>query len=93
MCGFCGFVIQKKQGHSDWASVLFQMTNTLAHRGPDREGRHLIDGPGNVVALGHRRLSIIDVSERGNQPMSNEDDSNFIVFNSATDSNLTVIPR
>jgi asparagine synthase (glutamine-hydrolysing) len=81
MCGFCGFVIQKKQGHSDWASVLFQMTNTLAHRGPDREGRHLIDGPGNVVALGHRRLSIIDVSERGNQPMSNEDDSHFIVFN------------
>ncbi len=53
------------------------MTETLAHRGPDAEGHHL-DGP---VALGHRRLSIIDLSEAARQPMTNEDGTLWIVFN------------
>jgi asparagine synthase (glutamine-hydrolysing) len=52
------------------------MMDTLAHRGPDGEGEW-IEGP---VALGHKRLAIIDL-ESGRQPMSNEDGSIWIVFN------------
>jgi asparagine synthase (glutamine-hydrolysing) len=53
------------------------MAGTLAHRGPDGEGLH-IDPP---VALGHRRLSIIDLSEAASEPMTNEDGSLWLVFN------------
>ena len=52
------------------------MTTTLAHRGPDGEG-FLIDGP---AALGHRRLSIIDLAG-GSQPMANEDESVWVTYN------------
>jgi asparagine synthase (glutamine-hydrolysing) len=49
----------------------------LAHRGPDGEGFHL-DGP---AALGHRRLSIIDLTEAASEPMANEDGSLWLTFN------------
>src|SRR5262249_52426313 len=57
-------------------SVLQSMTDALSHRGPDAAGTYLSDG----VALGHRRLSIIDVSS-GHQPLSNEDRSVWTSFN------------
>ena len=53
------------------------MAGALAHRGPDGEGVHL-DPP---VALGHRRLSIIDLSEAASEPMTNEDGTLWLVFN------------
>lgn len=53
------------------------MTAALVHRGPDGEGVHL-DGP---LAMGHRRLSIIDLSEAAAEPMRNEDGSLWLVFN------------
>ena len=53
------------------------MAVTLAHRGPDGEGVH-VEGP---VALGHRRLSIIDLSEAASEPMTNENGSLWLVFN------------
>ena len=53
------------------------MAGRLAHRGPDGEGLHL-DGP---VALGHRRLSIIDLSDAASEPMTNEDGSLWLTFN------------
>ena len=53
------------------------MTRTLSHRGPDDEGLYV---SGNL-GLGHRRLSIIDLSSRGHQPMSNEDESIWITYN------------
>jgi asparagine synthase (glutamine-hydrolysing) len=53
------------------------MRDAMAHRGPDGAGLH-IDGP---VALGHRRLSIIDTSAAGQQPMPNEDQTVWLVFN------------
>jgi len=53
------------------------MTRALAHRGPDGEGFHL-SGP---IGLGHRRLAIIDLSEAGAQPMSNDDESIWITYN------------
>jgi len=57
-------------------AVIERMTGALAHRGPDDAG-YFLDGP---VGLGHRRLSIIDLSG-GKQPIFNEDRSAAIVFN------------
>lgn len=53
------------------------MTSVIAHRGPDDHG-HFIDGP---VGLGFRRLSILDLSENGHQPMQSDDGSLWIIFN------------
>ncbi len=74
MCGILGKVNKNTSISKD--SFEFALT-TLAKRGPDAGGT-LIDGN---VALGHRRLSIIDLSTQGNQPMSNEDSTIEIVFN------------
>lgn len=64
MCGFCGVVSQ--ESGQELASVVTAMTRTLAHRGPDGQGVYAVDG----VALGHRRLSVIDLSDNGAQPMT-----------------------
>ena len=72
MCGIVGFV-----GARDNAREILQaMMDRIAHRGPDGQGQFL-EGP---VALGQRRLSIIDL-EGGRQPMYNEDESLVVVFN------------
>lgn len=72
MCGFVGFT-----NHIDNASeVLENMKNKIVHRGPDSDGSYIDDD----IALGFRRLSIIDLSF-GNQPMFNEDESLVLVFN------------
>lgn len=55
------------------------MNSALIHRGPDAEG--YLDDPTNGVFLGHRRLSIIDLSERANQPLYNEDKTVAVVCN------------
>jgi len=62
MCGIAGII---SRNGSPPIEVLEMMLNTLAHRGPDHRGTHQ-SGP---VALGHTRLSIIDLSSRGHQPM------------------------
>jgi asparagine synthase (glutamine-hydrolysing) len=80
MCGIAGAAWNTPAGMVD-AETLDRMTDALWHRGPDDRGTHwqsFEDGPG--VALGHRRLSIIDV-EGGRQPIGNEDDTVWIVFN------------
>src|ERR1700730_5378009 len=76
MCGICGIVSADPSEHFD-LRIIQRMRDTLAHRGPDDKGAYL--GPG--VALGHRRLSIIDLRPEGRQPMSNEDGHVQIVFN------------
>jgi asparagine synthase (glutamine-hydrolysing) len=53
------------------------MTAVLSHRGPDADGFH-VDGP---LGLGHRRLAIIDLSDRSRQPMASADGRYVIVFN------------
>jgi asparagine synthase (glutamine-hydrolysing) len=74
MCGICGFCFpDKKQVDFD---ILKKMTSALKHRGPDDEGYYLDAG----VALGHRRLSIIDL-DTGKQPIHNEDETMYVVFN------------
>ena len=75
MCGIAGFV-QTEPSHNDGQAVLKRMTDEIRHRGPDDSGFY----NDALAKLGHRRLSIIDVSG-GHQPLSNEDDSVWIVYN------------
>ena len=72
MCGIVGFTGNPK----DKEQIIRAMADAIAHRGPDGEGYFCDDG----VALGHRRLSIIDL-EGGAQPLFNEDGSLALVFN------------
>ena len=73
MCGIVGFT--NNISNSD--EVLSKMMDRIKHRGPDAYGKFIDDD----IALGHRRLSIIDVSSSGDQPIFNEDGSLVIVFN------------
>jgi asparagine synthase (glutamine-hydrolysing) len=61
--------------------LIQRMTQVVAHRGPDDWGVRVFREGERPVSLGHRRLSIIDLSAAGRQPMSNEDDTIWIVFN------------
>ena len=73
MCGFIGFTGMCPERDR----VLGDMLDKIKHRGPDAEGRYTDEN----IALGHRRLSIIDVSEAGNQPLYSEDGNLVLVFN------------
>lgn len=75
MCGIAG--IFDTAGGRPAPETVRAMARTLAHRGPDNEGVH-VSGP---CALGHRRLSIIDLSEAGNQPMLSADGRYAMVYN------------
>lgn len=75
MCGIAGFAGFQLPGDEARKRVR-AMCDAIAHRGPDADGYHVADG----IALGMRRLSIIDVSG-GQQPISNEDGSITVVFN------------
>ncbi len=70
MCGISGFNWTDKE-------LIGRMCNVLSHRGPDGEGTYT-DGK---VSLGHTRLSIIDLSEKGKQPMCNENGKIWITYN------------
>ena len=71
MCGITGFF-----GPED-KILLRKMTGSISHRGPDQSGYY----SDSLCSLGHRRLSIIDLSEKGKQPMANQDGTLWIVFN------------
>src|ERR1035437_1858510 len=75
MCGIAG-IFHFDPSRSVNEPLLKKMTNCLSHRGPDGEGFYIK----NSIGLGHRRLSIIDLST-GDQPMFNEDKSIAIIFN------------
>lgn len=72
MCGFVGFT----NNIPNTREVLERMSESITHRGPDSHGEHIDEG----VALGFRRLSIIDLSN-GSQPLYNEDGTVVLVFN------------
>ena len=78
MCGICG-IIAFGDGFPCDERVVQDMRDTLAHRGPDDAGAWV--DPAARVALGHRRLSIVDLSPAGHQPMANEDGSVQITYN------------
>ena len=75
MCGIAGFISER----NDRAAVLKKMTDALIHRGPDADGFWLDEQSG--VSLGHRRLSIRDLSDTGAQPMSSADGRFVMVYN------------
>jgi asparagine synthase (glutamine-hydrolysing) len=66
MCGISGFIDFKKQSSLE---ILQEMTRTMVHRGPDGEGYFLDEKDKYILGFGHRRLSIIDLSSAGTQPM------------------------
>jgi len=76
MCGIAGKLNLDSENPVD-NRVLNRMLNVISHRGPDGHGTY-VSGP---IGLGHRRLSIIDLSTNGDQPMCNEDGTIWIVFN------------
>jgi len=75
MCGICGEL--SFNGTRPEQGTLDRMLSRLKERGPDASG-HYLSGP---IALGHRRLSVIDLSERANQPMVDEQLGLVLVFN------------
>jgi asparagine synthase (glutamine-hydrolysing) len=76
MCGLVGIVAKKRPLS---ASILPEMVASLRHRGPDDSGTWL--APNGRIGLGHTRLSIIDLSPAGHQPMSDAERKHWIVFN------------
>ena len=75
MCGIAGIV--DSAGAPVDGDLLRRMTRALSHRGPDGEGFWQVPG----VGLGHRRLSVIDLSTAGTQPMGGEDGQVQVTFN------------
>lgn len=74
MCGIAGIITPNAKKYSQ---ELQKMTDAIAHRGPDGEHHEFLE---NAV-LGHRRLSIVDLSETGKQPMFSTNKNNCIIFN------------
>ena len=74
MCGIAGFT--GRQAPAQKETIIRQMADAIAHRGPDGEGFYVDD----QAALGHRRLSIIDLAG-GAQPMYNEDGNLVCIYN------------
>lgn len=77
MCGITGFIDYSCNSNLE---ILSKMTNSLLHRGPDSAGTVITNGQCQI-GLGHRRLSIIDLSNCGSQPMTDETGNYSIVFN------------
>src|SRR6201997_3963882 len=75
MCGIAG--VLQFNGAPVNRDVVASMTAILAHRGPDGEGLYF----GKGIGLGHRRLAILDLTEGGKQPLSNEDGTVWVTFN------------
>ncbi|MBI4335627.1 MAG: asparagine synthase (glutamine-hydrolyzing) [Candidatus Omnitrophica bacterium] len=86
MCGIAGFIIKNPQiNKGDAGAIIAEMCGTMRYRGPDDRGEYIrgFDGqhPGLGVGLGHNRLSIIDLTSAGHQPMTNEDSTIWLSYN------------
>jgi len=75
MCGIAGIWGEANEG------LIRRMTDIIAHRGPDDSGTKVFANQGFPLSMGHRRLSIIDLSPAGHQPMANEDGTVWVIFN------------
>ena len=77
MCGICGYVNKKmlKKG------ILSEMNDTMYHRGPNDSGVWEQEVEDFSVGMAHRRLSILDLSELGHQPMLSSNEDVIVVFN------------
>ncbi|MFQ5608718.1 MAG: asparagine synthase (glutamine-hydrolyzing) [Woeseiaceae bacterium] len=79
MCGIAGFLRYPGFSHADADETVSRMTRTMVHRGPDRSDTWVDADAG--VALGHRRLSILDLTSAGNQPMVSSSGRYVIAMN------------
>ncbi len=75
MCGIVG--VFNLTGESFSLNNIKKMADTIAHRGPDGEGYYVKDN----IALAHKRLAILDTSDKGSQPMSSHNKEWVVVFN------------
>lgn len=75
MCGIAGFIGKS----SDWQTEIRSMCDRIKHRGPDAEG--IWSAENTEVVLGHRRLSVLDITSNGNQPMISSDCRYVISYN------------
>ncbi|HKH71070.1 MAG TPA: asparagine synthase (glutamine-hydrolyzing) [Vicinamibacterales bacterium] len=78
MCGIAG-IFNYGSSSTDDRAVASRMRDAMTHRGPDAAG--LYQSPDRRVVLAHRRLSIVDLTSAGRQPMANEDETVWITFN------------
>ncbi len=85
MCGICGIAIPQKSSRTIDPQVLERMRDVLTHRGPDDAGFYVED----KVGLGHRRLSIVDVSG-GHQPVATDDGALHLVYNGEVYNHLDI---
>lgn len=76
MCGITGYIDLKNKVNSE---VIYKMTESLVHRGPEGSGIYISDN--EIVSLGHRRLSFLDLTSHGQQPMISNDEQYVISFN------------
>ena len=90
MCGIVG-VFNYNNSEPVREDVLIKMRDTMVHRGPDGCGIWISDD--RCIGLAHRRLSIIDLSESANQPMCNEDETIWIVFNGEIYNHMEIRPE
>ena len=77
MCGICGYNSNKSLGKE----ILKKMNNKIAYRGPDAEGYYIDNLKKREIGLAHRRLSILDLSPLGNQPMISQNGDVVVIFN------------
>jgi asparagine synthase (glutamine-hydrolysing) len=78
MCGIYGYLSTKEKVAPD---ILHSMGDSLRHRGPDGEGEEIQQSVEWGIGLGHKRLSVIDLSPAAKQPMCNEDETIWITYN------------
>ncbi|MBK6486607.1 MAG: asparagine synthase (glutamine-hydrolyzing) [Gemmatimonadetes bacterium] len=88
MCGICGIVTGPRGSRIVRREQVERMCNAIRHRGPDGEGMFLDTG----VALGHRRLSIVDVAH-GAQPMASDDGRYQVVYNGEVYNHPVLMPQ
>jgi asparagine synthase (glutamine-hydrolysing) len=88
MCGVTGFWLDKNIALANASEILTRMTRSLDHRGPDSHG-HFINSDDNLC-LGHSRLSILDLSSNGHQPMESNSKRFLITFNGEIYNHLNI---
>ena len=88
MCGIVGIIHRENQNKETFEGFINSMRDTMIHRGPDGYGTWISDN--GKVGLGHRRLSIIDLSDAGRQPMSNPEKTIWITYNGEIYNHLEV---
>ena len=88
MCGVTGFINPKFNEATEMQSVVRAMSFAIKHRGPDDNGEWIDIDEG--IALGHRRLSILDLSQAGHQPMSSPNGRYVVAFNGELYNHLNI---